>query len=346
MTSSSTSFIQKAFPVPRALYLSHASLDISDGIVRFFEFSRSQGQLIPKAFAAGSLPRIHISSADESLRKEAVKALTAFADEHHINTVDALIHEGEVYVFKTKVPTTNESEIHAAIEGSLEENVPVHPNEALFEYDILSVDCVRNETTVAVSVVSDKTINAYVDLLQAGTVVPVSFDTEARSAARALFAKGESGVHVVLCIKQNHSVVFIVEQGKVAFSSSIEIGSSDIDKALAKTFTTSTDIFSDDPKIFEALAPVISAIRDEVHKVIVYFDSQEKKQGGTATVSSIVLAGSYAAIPGILPYFAGSVKLPARLGSVWTNVLSPEKTLPRLTMRESLDYASSIGILI
>ncbi|HVU06465.1 MAG TPA: pilus assembly protein PilM [Candidatus Paceibacterota bacterium] len=351
-------FIKRAFPVPKLLVLSNVSVDITDGTLRYFEVSRSKGKVRPKAYGILPFPRIHMSSKEEKGDKalaEAAAALKSFADDKRYGAVRVVIHEGDAYVFKLKVPTMSPAEIRPAIESALEENVPIPPSEALFEYDVIAVDEVRGETHVAVSAVSEVVVQQYLDILSSGGLMPVSFETESRSLARALVPQGDKGAHAVLHIHTRHSVVFIVEKGKVVFSSSIEVGSNDLETAVGKTFDVSSEDAKalvsgapaskqvPDAEFFDAMLPVFSTLRDELGKVIIYFHTEARKNGGAEDVADIILAGSAARVPGLARYVSLSSKVPAKVGSVWTNVLSPDRDLPDLDERSSLDYGSLIG---
>jgi Tfp pilus assembly PilM family ATPase len=352
------SFLERAFPVPRSLILSDVALYVADGTLRYFEFSRSRGKVHPKKFGSSPFPRFHLAALDEKMKADAVASLKKWAVDNRYSAVRAVVHEDEAYVFKVTVPTASEGEIRAAIEGVLEENVPIPPGDAIFEYDVIAVDQKLQETTVAVSVLSHNSILESIGLFETAGLSVISLDTEARALARALFSKGDRGVHVVLSLTDHHSIVFIVENGAVVFSSSLKTGSIDLDKAIARAFNITeaearkmklekafTDI-DGDTKCFEAMLPVFSFIRDELAKVLVYWKGQAKHERHFRDVNDIVLCGSDAMIAGFDRYVAVTAKTPTRVGSVWTNVLSINENVPELPRRESLDYGVVIGTLL
>jgi Tfp pilus assembly PilM family ATPase len=219
--------------------------------------------------------------------------------------------------------------------------VPMPPAEAVFEYSIVSEDFIRGETTLAISVLAAKTINTHTNTLLSGSLVPVSFETEARALARSLFPPKTKEVSLVLAIQANHSLVFITEKGAVVFSSSIDIGARDINKAIAKTLQSAPGVSS-----FDASLPVFSSLHDEIGKVLVFWRAQEKKIKDFTDVSRIILVGSSVLTPSFNRYISISFKLPTEVGSVWTNLESPEENLPELSRADSLEYGAVIGALI
>jgi Tfp pilus assembly PilM family ATPase len=352
------SWVRSAFPVPRSLILSDVSLDVSDGTLRYFEFARSRGRLRPRSWGASPFPRIHIGASDEKLKAEAIAALSAWSKERKVRAIRAVIHEDEAYVFKVTMPTADPAEIRPAIEALLEENVPIPPSDAIFEYDIIACDPKLGETTAAVTVLSQKSVSEYLDLFGAAGLDAISLDTESRSLARALFAQSDTGVHAVLAIAERHSIVFIVERGSVVFSSSLEVGSRDLDRAIAKTLGLGEEearklkdekAFAEeggDMKLFEAMLPVFSTIRDELSKVIVFWKAQAKKERDFKDIEDVVLTGSDSLIVGFSRYVSLTSKTSAKIASVWTNVLSTDEALPMIAKNESLDYGAVIGNLL
>jgi len=353
-----TKWLAGAFPVPHSLILSNTSVDISDGVMRFFECTRKHGVVSPKDFGMLNFPRLYKGTIDDAVRKEAVSILKKWASTRTIKAVHALIHEAEAYVFKVTVPTTHPKEINSALEALLEENVPIPPSDALFEYTVLASDEHLAETTVAVSVISRKSAEQYLNIFSESGIGIASLDTESRTIAKAIFPAGDTGVHAVLSIAYRHSIVSIIEKGAVVFSSSIEVGEYDLVRAIAKTLNIteeaaealrkkdSPDDNEKDMKLFEAMMPVFGTIRDELGKMLVYWKTQGKKERVFNDITDITLLGKSSMAPGFAEYITASSKIPARIGSVWTNTLSPETSLPRLHKNESLDYGSLIGTLL
>lgn len=350
-------FIKRAFPVPRVLIPARLAVDVSDGRLRYFGFDRKRGALIPREFGQIEFPRIRLRQ-DEKGWGEAKAVLAKFAAERGNPAVRVVVHEAEAYVFRTSVRTTDPREVRSAIESSLEENVPIPLSEAIFEYTAVRVDEKRGETIVAVSVVSEKTLSAGVDLFRSAGLRPVSFETESRALSRSLFKEGDDQAHAVLSIDAHHSTVFIVQDGAVSFSSSIEVGAHDIDSAVAKTFELDlpaarelirTKAFSherDDMKLFDAMIPALSTLRDELNKVLAYWKTLDRKEPEIEAVSDIVLAGSYSLISGLAQYVSLTTKLPVVQGSAWTRVGVSPDSVPDLPYKESLDYGAVIGSLL
>lgn len=356
--SSKKNWLTGAFPVPSSLILSNTSVDMSDGLLRFFECSRKRGICIPKDFGTITLPKVRTAPDAGKAREEVSNTIRAWSKERKQKMLHVITHEDEVYVFKVTVPTTNLKEIHSAIEALLEENVPIPPSDCLFEYDVVSSDETLKETTVAVSVISQSAAINYLNLFKEAGVQVVSLETEARAAAKALFTKDETGVHAVLVIARHHSIIFIAEKGSVVFSSSVPAGQIDLTKAIAKTLGITDEEAEKlkkekastgnetDMKLFEAMIPVFGMLRDELGKVLAYWKTQGKKERNFTDVSDVILLGRDSLTTGFAQYISSSSKIPAKVGSVWTNTLPPDVSLPKLHKADSLDYAALVGTIL
>jgi Tfp pilus assembly PilM family ATPase len=383
MSAPGSSFLSRAFPVPHALTLSHAAVSLSDGVLRTLVLTHARGALVPKSWSEAPIPRLgkvadaatdgaaEMEAGAEpseggggsheggAVRKEIAAALRKFAVQNDIRSAAAIVHEGDAYAFTVRVPFAAERELHGAIESSLEENVPIPPSEVVFEYGVVRRDEARGELVVAVCAVSRRASDLHAGILREAGIFPVGLETEARALSRALVPRADHGTHALLSIMERHSVVAVVERGYVTFSSSIEVGAADLDRAVAKTFSIQPEeargLRRDGAKksakapgedeLFESMIPVFSTVRDELSKVISYARGQAARDGGDG-VSDVIVCGADALFPGFSRYITATTRLPAVTASVWTNALSVDRDLPGIDRQSSFDYAALIGAIL
>ncbi len=353
-TSHTPPFLDRAFPVPRSLLLAEVALSAFDGELRIADIRTIRGELRPRFFALHSIPELRL---DGSEKPDVANPIAELLAPHGYRFVRAVVHEDEAYVFSLVVPSTDMAVMRSAIESSLEENVPIAPGDAIFEYEVVHVDVVKGETLVAVTVLSEKSLSSYAHFLEKSGVEVVAFDTEARCLARALVPAHDDGVHAILHIGRKHSVMAIVERGVVSFSSSIGVGSADVVTVVSKSLSLSApdaeklilergfEVGQEDVRIFDASMPVLSTLHDEVGKMLVYWKTKSK-HASFVPISDIIISGSYGLLNGVAKYISVTSQLPVRVGSVWTNVLDPKSNLPDLSQRDSLGYGTVIGALI
>lgn len=357
-TKQNKNFIERAFPIPRSLILANTAIDISDDRLKFYELSRNRGIVTTKSYGSIPFPHIDLGSPNEKSRAEAIAALKSWSTAQKCKSTRIIIHEDEVYVFKVSLPTTNNRELRSFVESVLEENVPIPPSDAIFEYEILSKNMATQTTVVAVSVISKKSAGSLIDLFLESDIQVVSIETEARALAKALFLKNDDRIHAVVSIMEHHSVICIVEKGAVVFSSAMEVGSADLDQAIAKEFAITEQAARElkqekafgegngDMKIFEAMVPIFSIIQDELNRMIVYWRTQAKKNKEDKDIENVVLVGSDALIAGFSRYISINSKLPTKIGSVWTNISPVENAVPEIFLQDSFEYGTTIGTLL
>ncbi len=333
-------------------------VDVCDGLLRFFEFHQGRESHVPRAFGTLEFPRVHMGKAEMDDLVEAKAALTAFVAKHGYDKAHVIVHEGEVYVFSVTLPTVKSGEIRSSIESVLEENVPMDPSEAVFEYDVIGTDLEKGETVVAVSVISEKTLGKYIDLFVSSGIAPVSFQTESRALTHSLFVPHDSTARIVVLVGERHSTIFVAQGRSVVFSSTVEVGTFDIDTAIAREFgidlgaartmkeESGFSSESEDSKLFKAITPVLSVIRDEVGKVTVYWKGIAEKNGSLSELVEVVLCGKDAALFGFSWYLSLSVKLPTRLGHVHSGVCVSHGAKAKFSPDDLLDYGVVIGCLV
>lgn len=306
------------------------SLEISDGLLRFFELSRDRDGLSrPKDFGSRIVPE---------KAAEAKAALESFAKGRKHSSIRVVIPESEALVVPTFIHTTNQSKFQSYIEQSFPHYTPIPLADAVFDYDIVRFDPVRGGAFVSVSIIPKKSIEGYANILASVGLRAESFTTESHALAQALFPKDERGTHAVLHIGKKHSTAFIVDCGIVCSSASAKIGSDDIDALLAKA-----GVSKESPSALEAAVTAVSAIRDQLFKVLSAWNDEAKRRLYHSAITDIVLAGSYSLIPGFARYISLASGLPAKVGSVWTRMPHHVAEVPKLDRRSSLDYGAVIG---
>jgi len=59
-----------------------------------------------------------------------------------------------------------------------------------------------------------------------------------------------------------------------------------------------------------------------------------------------LLCGGDANLIGFPEYLSYELKLPVEIGNPWINILSFEKRIPEIELRESLSYAIALGLAL
>jgi Tfp pilus assembly PilM family ATPase len=170
------------------------------------------------------------------------------------------------------------------------------------------------------------------------------------------------GVYMLVDLGLTRTGIYIVRDGYLRFSSTVNLGGNTLTKALARELKLSFDeadklmqangLTSDpnDPQstqIARALMPTISAMQDEVNKHYMYWNTHTDNYGKQRPpIDQITLVGGLANLPGFPEYLEANLKTHVNMANVFVNVNPLEDYIPPIPYNYSLTYAPAIGLAL
>lgn len=365
-------FFNKHFPTSHYLEMSHAGIDISSAVVRMAELTRTSKGLKLKSYAEEKLSSPVLPNQSLLNHQNLIEVLKKIQKEHKLKFVEVSIPEEKSYLFTIEVVDGSKEEIRTRIEMHIEENVPISLSDAVFDYHRIK----KNEKTgmqfLAVSVVSSVVIDEYIALLESCGMTPISFLIENQALSRAIIKRGDRDNYLIVNIAYKNTVLSIVNDEAVQFTSTVSLGSEDFTNAIVKRLGVDIDQarnikydkgFSrdqDNGPASEALVETANILIEEIKKVFIYWNSINNFKSPRDVlldlpnetdvpfvgVEKILIAGREAGIVGLRDFLAISLKIPVAVADVWTNILSFENEIPDLSMKESLNYGTVFGLAL
>lgn len=346
------------FTPPCYLKMSFAGLDISDQAIRFIEFPENKNPSDQMFFGEEKLPQGIIVSGEINKKDELIKILSSFKQKHRLDFVKVSLPEEKAYFFKTEIPKVENGEIKQSIEFRLEENVPMRADETLFDYSVISENHKKsNHLDIIVSVVPKQVAENYTEALEKSGLTAVSFEVESKAIARSVIKKGSRGSLMIVNIRDRVTVITLVRDGSVRFTSAFAMGGNIITEALQKNFSVSFEeaekikndkLYVENKEsiaIFFSLASIVSVIKDEIGKFYAYWLAKSDPDGESGgKISKIILCGKDGAIVGLKEYLSQSLKIEVVTADVWNNIFSVNDKLPKINFLESLNFAVAIGL--
>jgi type IV pilus assembly protein PilM len=339
-------------PPPRFLEMPAVGLDISDEAVRFVALERKGSSFKVAAFGTEQLPKDVIEEGYVKNKDALVKALKAIKDKHGLRFVISSLPEEKAYLFKTQIPNMNVADIRGALRFKLEENVPVPLADAVFDYRFIKEPKPKDtHIDLAVAVIHIKVVESYLDVLNAAGLTPLEMRIESQAIAHAVIPKGDEDTHIILAVKETKTILTIVSKGVIQYSSTLTIGGQSLAASIKKNFAVDDDVAAkirqgkevrESNEMFQSLVNATSVVRDEIQKLFAYWDSREEVHG---PIKSVIICGSDALL-GFDDYLTRSLQVPVKIANVWTNILSVDTYIPQISYRESLDYASALGLAL
>ena len=343
-------FFQKAFykfleffPTPTFLNFSGTGIDFSSEGFRYVDFSRDEKGYKLKNFGFEKIEE------KDFLRSEKAVSLLSKISNKKIKYVKVIVPEESSYLFILPIEG-NGTSAREEIEFHLEENVPLLPSNTVFDYKFFYEDGKR---FAVVTAISQDTVSTYVDFFEKNKIKPISFIPESHALSRDLIKKDEKGVNLIVHISKNKTVIAVAKDRIIRFSSAIQFGGEMITEAIAKYCQIPLDQAEDiknkegfsmkteDHDCFLALGNAISVIRDEIERVIIYWQTNNERNG---IVEKIIISGSNANMPGLVDHLSESLRIKVEKGDVWLNFPRYKKEVPEIPLEDSLSFAALLGI--
>jgi type IV pilus assembly protein PilM len=329
-------------------------LDLSDRSLKYIQLGHHGHNYHLKNFGQETIPLDVVQSGQIKNKPALIEILKKARIEWGLQYVAAALPEESAYIVQMTLPAGTEGNEREAIELQLEEYVPLPASDAIFDFEILP----QTAHDVIVSVFPRNMVADYEEVLNAAGLRPVGLEVEAQAIARAVVPRGEAQTVLAIDFGRTRTSFFIVAGGEVVFSSTTrQLGGDIMTRAVEKHLGLSTAEAETlklkqglntnaGENLAPALAPALSVLRDEILKLESYWEKHSHENSKAQTISRITLCGGEAALPGLMDYLHGQLNVPVELANVWVNVLDTNHNAPSLPQRDSLAYATAIGLAL
>ena len=362
----------KYFPIPHFLEMSHSGVHINSTSVHAAEILRTSKGFKLRTYAEEELETPILINQSLLGHKNLIDVLKRIQRKNNLKFVEVSIPEEKSYLFTIDVLDGTNEQIRNRIEMHLEENVPISIDDSIFDYHIIKVDKKNRMLFLAVFVVPQVIIEEYISLFELCNMVPVSFLIENQALAKAVIKRGDKENYLIVNISHGSTVLSIVSDESVRFTSTVSMGSEDLTIAISDRLLIDTNQarflkyekgFSkekDNEDVSKALIEKTSILIEEINKVFTYWngmnsfknikignpDADPNITPDSAVVKKILIAGKEAGIIGFKDFLATSLKIPVEVVNVWINIASIENDIPEISMKESLGYGTAFGLAL
>ncbi len=349
-------------PPPPFMHLPSAGVDISDSSLKYVQFrpdKKSGTQLKLKYWgeidvADGVLKRGSVNDV-----KKLSESIREVRERTGIQNVRVSLPEEHAYLFETKIKKgTPLKEIRGLLEFKMQDDVPLRPEDAFFDYDIFDSHIEKNMMNVSVTAYAKETVLSYYEACMEAGVTPLSFEVEAQAIARAAIPTGDRGTHMIVDFGQTRTGIGIVHDGVLMYTSTIDGGGRDISMALRmalgdKPESELTEIKNtiglvpevEGAKIYDAVSPIVNNVTFEINQRIAYWNNKPANRE-LRQIESLILCGGSVNMKGLPAYISEAVGLEAKRAAVWQNAFSLDSVVPSIGRRYSYGYATAIGLAL
>lgn len=354
---SALSHIARIFPPPRFMTMPNLGVDISDASLKYVQFEKKGRHLSLSTWGDIAIPPETVKRGDLINKDALVLVLKELKKKVTTPYVRISLPEERAYLFETTIPrTTAPKDIRNALEFRLEENVPISPRDALFDYALVH-NHDAHEWRVSVAVYARDTIMGYYEACRGAGLVPLSFEVEAQAIARAATPAGDLGTFMIVDFGQTRTGVGIMHQGALMFTSTIDIGGAQLSDALRRLLGVKEEheftkikneqglLRSTNSDVYTAILSPIAALKDELNMRINYWNLRGENIHERA-IQKIVLCGGSVNLAGLPEYLTEELEIATERAMVWQNAFSFTEVVPPITRRYSYGYATAIGLAL
>jgi type IV pilus assembly protein PilM len=340
-------------------------LDIGSSSVRAAEVSTKTEPPTLERFASVELPRGAVAGgeiADHAAVAAAVKELLSKGRFGVKRTAIGIANQ-KVVVRQIDMPAMAEDELRGALQYQAQEYIPIPIEDAILDYQVLEETANEaGEPTLKVLLVAGQRdmINGFVNLAADAGLDPAVVDLSPFADMRALGSAtpllGSRDGEVIIDVGAGITNIVAHEQGRPRFVRILPMGGNDITDALvaglsidlqeAESVKARVGLSPEGgPVPAEGAAKLIeqraSAFIDEVRGSIDYYLTQP----GAGRVSTVILTGGGAKLPGLHERLSAALHLPVEEGQPLNNVrLGKISQTPDELARLSSVCAVAIGL--
>jgi type IV pilus assembly protein PilM len=348
----------KYFPVPKFLEMDSVGIDISDDYIRVIKLKNLKDEILLNKFAQKELAEGIVVNGKVKDAKRLIQIMSNLKKELKLNFVKVSLSDKHTYLFKIKIPKVEnmtDKDIYGSLEFKLEENVPIKLENAIFNYDVIDED--KQSIELIVSVFPKQIMDRFTFVLNKSGLTPLAFEFEAQATALSVIRQGTKGIFMIIDFKSNSTNISIVNDQKVHFTSTIDIGGNDLSNAIekelkispeeAKKIKTEEGLMGNKKKeSFKIMLKIISSLKDEINRYYIYWHTYQHKHIDEAQneVDKIILCGEESKIKGLAEYLETNLNIKTELANVWVNTSVIKGRVPKISRSESLGYATAIGL--
>ena len=345
------------FPIPSFLLAPCFGLNISDQSLKFTEIVSVKDGIKLEKYGKRKIDPGVMEFGKIKDSKKMQEILISLRKEEDINSARVSLPEELIYLFKIKLEKKDLENIRESIEFSLEEHVPLQAENAIFDYEILNEN--EQSLEVQVAVIQKDIIDNYISVFKNSGISVLSFELEAQALARVVVKKNDPDTYMIVDFGGKNTGISIVSNGIVEFASTVDVGgtmlTTMIEKSLGVSFEEAEKIKKEyglqrniqNKEIFPTLLNTISILRDEIAKHFLYWNTHKDESGkDRPLIKKIIFCGGSSNLIGLSEYFSVSMKSNIQMADVWINIPSKDKNIQELSFKDSLSYASSLGLAL
>ncbi|MEA1929508.1 MAG: pilus assembly protein PilM [Patescibacteria group bacterium] len=355
-----TGWFNQLFPPPKFLAPNSIGLDISDRSLKYVQLKPSHRHFQVKAYGEQAIPVGIVESGQIKNQAALIAELQKLRQNLRERYLRVSLPEENAFILRLSLPYMNTKELRSSIGLQLSQHVPLQPENAVFDYEILRWAQEPGEHfELSVTVFPKVLLMGYHQVLTAAGFTPLAYEVEAQAIARSVINREDKETVMIIDFGKTRTSFFIASGGIILLTSTLgNVGGENLTQAIEKGLHLPHEeaerlkekeglVASQNQQLLFALMPTLSVLRDEINKIYSYWNSHRgEHQEVHQAINRVIVCGGQATLPGLVEYLSDSISAPVTLGNVWTNVLPIAKVIPPISFNQSQRYATSLGLAL
>jgi Tfp pilus assembly PilM family ATPase len=315
------------FQAPQFLSLPFFGLNISQSSIKIIQLKKNKIGKTPVIIEEIPLTQtcdFFNNSGAYTDCTELKQKLKDLQKKYKIRFAQLSIPEESTYIFRILIPKNTLELVEEFIMNNIEQYVPLMASEVYFDYKILKSHIADNSIPVVVTVIPKSVIEKYTTLLESCNVLVIGCEPETHAIARSVIDKGDENPYIIININKHSTNISVVEEGLVQYTQTLSITAQDIVQGIS--------------------SEVAISFKDSINKVIIYWFTSKELHKQSSKIENIILTGENIDSSGIINFLESNLFVNATFANVWKNCFDIQEYIPKVSKKDSLKYATSIGL--
>lgn len=347
----------------RFIRLPVVGLDISDRSVKYAKLASGRRAAF-EFFGEAEVPEGVITEGvveRESELAEVLRGILARVG-GGFRTIGAVasLPEEKSFVRLLQISKVKPEEIEGAVRWQIEGQIPLPPEDAVYDYELISpsgggVD----HFDAVITAFPRRIVESYVRALKSAGFQPAALELESQAIARAVLRDAAAPEpRVVVDMGRNRTSFSICAAGSVVFTATVPVGGRILEAGIAEALKTDPEeairmkkevgLAKDayEGKVFLALLPSLETLANELGRAIAYYeDHMPHIHSGKRGIAGVLLSGGDANLRGLDTYLAAKIRVPVEIADPFSSIMPRlAYAVPPLPKSKALAYSAALGL--
>ena len=349
----------------RLFHLPLIGFDISERSIKYFKL-KGGGILSIDVFGEIEIPEGVIENGEIKKEHDLAKLIKEWSKFQPWRVRAAYpvvsLPEEKSFLRVIQLPKIKIEEVEGAIRWELEANIPLPPDELIYDYEIIDpIEDHLDHVDVVVTAFPKTIIESYVRVFKEAGIQPYAFELESQAIIRSAIKELHSyDTKIIIDMGLNRTSFIIFSGGAIRFTETIPLGGRIFEENIAKTLKVTPeyalaikkekglDKKAYDGELFASLVPAMGVYADELKRAISYYsDHAMHIHGAKAAIQQILLTGGDANLLGLDTYLAGKLKIPVERADPFISLHDRmTHTILPIPKNAALAFSTAIGLAL